>query len=114
MNEILQWIDLVWLPVSLLVVHKGHRVMAMAYFAACMLMLRLQVELISSIGYPTGILPLMSSGLFIRGLVVYSLFHAGYLVIAYFSPGSEKSVFLAASISIFFAALFTSMIVMVL
>ncbi len=114
MNEILQWIDLIWLPVSLLVVHKGQRVLALAYFAACMLMLRLQVELISSIGYPTGILPLLNSGLFLRGLVVYALFNAGYLVIAYFSPGSDKHVFLAASISIFFAALFTSMIIMVL
>jgi hypothetical protein len=35
-------------------------------------------------------------------------------LMAYFSPGSNKHIFLAASISIFFAAILTSMVFMVL
>ncbi len=114
MDLILQWIDLVWLPVGLFVVHKGHRLLAGGYFIACALMLRLQVELMQSIGYPTGILTLMKSDLFIRGIVVYAVFNAGYLLIAYFSPGSDKTVFLAASLTIFFSAMFSSTIIMLL
>ena len=114
MDVVIQWIDLIWLPVGLFAVHKGHRIFAAFYFIACSFMLRMQVELMASIGYPRGILPLLDSGLFIRGLIVYTLFHVFYLVTAHYSPNSDKHVFLAASISIFFAALFTSMIVMLL
>ncbi len=111
---IYQWIDALWIPVGLLVVHKKHRLWAVGFIAACMLMMRLQVELLAGVGYERGIVGLMDSHIFNRGLVVYSVIYIIYFLLAYYSPGTRGSVFMAASISIFFFALFLSMIVMVL
>lgn len=114
MDFILQYIDVLWLPIALLSVHKPQRAMAAGFFICCMLMMRLQVELMYSTGYPTGFTPLLNSSAHMRGLVVYSIFYVLYIAMAIYSPKSEHAVFLAASISLFFAALFTSMIVMVI
>lgn len=114
MNFILQWIDVLWLPVALVVVHKEQRGWALGFFLSCMLMLRLQAELLTFIGYPRGILFFMDSPVYQRGLIIYSLFYALYLIMAYYSPHTKGPVFMAASISIFFMALFTTMICMIL
>lgn len=114
MHFLIQWLDLIWLPVGLFVVHKGQRICTASYFIGCALMMRMQIELMASIGYANGILPLLTSSLFMRGLVVYTIFHVLFLIMAYFSPRSDKHVMLSATISIFFAAMFVSMIVMLL
>jgi hypothetical protein len=114
MGFILQWIDLIWLPVMMLVVHKKQRLMAGGLFLACALMMRMQVELINSTGFSAGFLPLLESGAKERGLVVYSVFYMLYIILAIFSSGTKPIVFMAASITIFFAAMVVSMIVMVL
>lgn len=114
MAEIIQWIDLIWLPVTLFVVHKKQRLPALGFLISGIIMLRLQVDLMHSTGYTTGILPFMTSDLMTRGLATYSIFYTLYLALAYYSPNTNPHVFMAASLSIFFAALFTSMIVMLL
>jgi hypothetical protein len=114
MSFIYQWIDALWLPLAFFVVHKPHRWWAVGFVASCMLMLRLQTELMVEIGYDKGILNFVDSPVFSRGLIVYSIIYIIYLILAYYSPGTRGVVFMAASISIFFMSLFISMIVMVL
>ena len=114
MNPLLQYIDLIWLPIGLLVVHKEQRWMTAAFFISCFIMMRLQIEMMVSLGFPTGFLPLITWPVQNTALIIYMLFYLAFLGIAYWSPNSNKHIFLAATISIFFAALFTSMIIMVL
>ena len=40
-----QWIDLLWIPVALLTMEKGKRLFTVGFICACVLLLRLQVEL---------------------------------------------------------------------
>ena len=114
MHFILQWLDLIWLPIGYLFIHRPHRALAAAFFLSCMLMMRLQAELMISIGYSAGLIGLWGMHVFLRGLIVYSIFYALYLLLAHYSRDTRKAVFLAASISVFFMALFVSSIVMVL
>ena len=105
---------MIWLPIMLVIVHKRQRFMALGFVLSCMLMMRLMAELMDSIGYPTGILPFMTSHVFYRGIVVYTVFYALYAALAYYSPNTRSSVFLAASISIFFVAGFAFALLMLL
>lgn len=113
-HTIYPYIDLIWLPAALIVLHKGQRLWATGFFVMCFGMMRLLVELIESIGYPRGILPIMDTPLFLRGLITYSVFYVLYILLSFFSPGGFTSVFIAASISIFFMASITAAIIMVL
>lgn len=112
--NIINYIDFIWLPVAMFVVHKNQRIHAAAFFISCFIMMRLQIEMLYSMGYPTGILPIIKIPVEITALIVYTLFYIAFLVLSYFSPGSNKHIFLAASISIFFAAMLTSMVIMLL
>lgn len=111
---IYQWLDFIWLPIGLFVVNKDQRLWVLGFFAGCMLMMRMQVELMHTTGYPTGFINLMGSQALDRGLVVYSIFYVLYLVLAHYSPNTKGPIFVAGSISIFFMAFFTSSIIMVL
>ena len=114
MAFLLQWIDLLWLPLGLLVVHHQHRGWAAAFFIGCMLMMRLQAELMLSTGYNTGFTGIFEMDAHSRGQITYSAFYVLYIVLAIYSPDTKGTIFMAASISMFFAALFTSMIIMVI
>ena len=114
MNIILLWIDLVWLPLALLIVHKPHRFWVLATLASCMLMMRMQVQLMESIGYEYGFLHLLTSHAADRAMVVYNFFYAVYMLLAFYSPNTQGVVFMAASIGIFFMAFFSSSFVMLL
>ncbi len=109
-----QWMDVIWLPLGLFIATKGQRWLVSAFFITCMIMMRLQVEVMQSINYPNGFAGLLSSGAFERGMVTYSLFYVIYLILVYFSPNSRGVIFFAASISIFFMAFFISSMVMLL
>jgi hypothetical protein len=112
--QIYPHIDLVWFPLALLAAHRHQRVIVILFLAACMLMMRLLIELIESTGYTHGFLGLLHAPLLTRGLAVYSVFYALYLLIAFLSPGSFKVVLMAASITIFFAASVSAVLVMLL
>ena len=111
---ILQWIDLIWLPLGILTVHKQHRVWSAGFFIACMLMMRLQVELIHSTGFESGFTGLVDMGVHSRGQIVYTIFYIIFIALAVYSPGTRGPIFLAAALSIFFAALFVSTVVMII
>ncbi|MEZ5919483.1 MAG: hypothetical protein R3D66_06155 [Alphaproteobacteria bacterium] len=114
MSFILQWIDLLWIPAAMIVVQKRQRWWTLAFLGTCMLMMRLQTEMMTAIGYPSGILPLMHSPVFFRGLGVYSIFYALYLLLALWSPKTEGMMLMASALSLFFLALFVSTLFMLL
>jgi hypothetical protein len=114
MDIILQWIDALWLIPALFFAHKGQRLCLAGLVLSGMILLRLQVELMQSMGYPFGMLMLVPLPLFLRGLAVYSLFYLGFLVFARSAPQSQGALFMAATMSVFFAAFFVSMFVMIL
>lgn len=111
---IYRWIDILWLPIAFFTVHKRHRWWALGFIAGCMVMMRLQSELMEYGGYDHGILGLMTSHVFSRGLVTYSVYYMLFLIMAHYSPRTEGVVFMAACLSIFFMAMFTTVVVMLL
>ncbi len=112
--DIHAWLDLIWLPVALLTVHKGQRIKSSAFVLSCILTLRLQVEIIEGMGFKTGILGFLDSSLYHRGLVLYSLFIMLFLLLSWFSPNTKGYLYLAVSISLFFMAFTASSFIMVL
>ena len=114
MDFILQNPDLIWLPLALVIVKPHQRILACCFFVFCMVMMRMQVELMQTIGHSRGFLGLLGYDAKTRGLAVYSLSYVIYLVLVLFSPYARGTLLMAASISVFFAALFISMIVMCL
>lgn len=108
------WIDLLWVPIALLTMERGKKIFTCGFVLSCSLLLRLQVELLQQLGYPRGFLGLVETSIFTRGLVTYAAFIALFLILAYYSPGSDKTVHLAASITILIIAFCVSLFVMVL
>ena len=113
-EHIYQWLDLVWLPVAWFVVHRNHRWMALGFILTCALTLRTQVELMKSVGFETGILPLLNGPLMARGMIAYGIAIALYLILAHFSQGTSKMIFLTASITIYIVTFCLTMILMLL
>ena len=111
---IYNWIDILWLPIAYFTVHKKHRWWAAGFVVACMIMMRLQVELMVSIGHPNGILPLLESPVNSRLMLIYSFFYVAFLGMAHYSPKTEGVVFMGACLAIFFMAFFTSTALLIL
>ncbi len=111
---LLPWIDLVWVPIALILMEKGKRLLTAGFVLACAAILRLQVELLQSIGHPRGFFGLMDSTSFVRGQITYSVFIAFFLLIGWMSKGEMKVIHMAASITIFIAAFCVSSLIMVL
>ncbi len=107
-------IDLLWVPVALLCLHKGQRLKAVLFVLACAFVMRLQIELMQSIGYGKGFFRFIDAPLYVRGLVTYSVFILGFFILSHFSPRTDSFVYIAASITIFIAAFCVSTLVMVL
>lgn len=114
MALILQWIDLVWLALALCVARKDQRAWVAGFFIASMVMMRLLVELMQSIGYPYGIIGLMATPIHTRGLIFYSAVYLIYILFFHFSPNAKGTLLMAASIAFFFAAFFATAFLMVL
>lgn len=114
MGVIYQWMDIIWIPIALYIVNKDQRIWAVGFILSCMLMMRLQIEVMQDIGYERGFTNFMTSDAFDRGLVVYSVFYVAYLILAHYSPNTKGPIFIAGSISIFFLAFFASTFIMLL
>ncbi|MFP4313103.1 MAG: hypothetical protein ACLFR0_02140 [Alphaproteobacteria bacterium] len=114
MSVLYQWLDIIWIPIVLLIVTKEQRIWALGFLFSCMLMMRLQVEVMHETGYPQGFTNFMTSDAFDRGLVVYSVFYVAYLILTHYSPNTRGALFIAGSISIFFMAFFSSSLIMIL
>lgn len=88
--------------------------MTAIFAGACALLLRFQVELLQSIGFPKGFFGLIDLAPLLRGQIVYSLFIVLLMVLAWFSKGVDKNVYIAASITMMLSAFCVSTLVMVL
>ena len=111
---ILHWLDFLWIPLAFLVLKKDQKWKGVLFILACMLTLRLQVELMVETGYETGFLPFLKSEVLYRGYIVYGLFIVGFLGLGHISKESNSFVYLAAGISVFTIAFCTSFLVMAL
>jgi hypothetical protein len=115
MSDIIyQWIDLIWLPVGWFFVPRKFRVKMIAFILTCIVTLRLQVEMIESTGNPTGFLSIMESSIFARGLIIYGIIIGLFVLLAHFSPGTRRVVFMLAAINIYFFTLCLTSVVMCL
>lgn len=107
------YVDLIWIPTAFFVVDKKHRFLAAGFVVFCLVFLRMQYELMQSFGFHKEGLPgLMSSDPWIRGQITYSVIILLFILISIFSRDSERVIYLAASISVFFFAFITSTIIM--
>lgn len=114
MKFVLQWIDVSWLILAYLVARKDQRAWVIGFFASSMLMMRMMVELMVSIGYPDGLLGLLATPVHTRALILYSLSYVVYMAFVYFSPNAKGTLLMATSIAIFFASFFATAFIMVL
>lgn len=111
---IYQWIDLIWLPIGWFSVARQHRLKVIIFVLACAITMRTQIELVQSTGFNSGFLPLMDSPLYTRGLIIYSVMIALFLLLAHYSPRTRNIVFFTASLSIYIFAFCVSMVIMLL
>ncbi|MFP4098795.1 MAG: hypothetical protein ACLFU1_08445 [Alphaproteobacteria bacterium] len=113
-NLIYHWIVLIWVPVLLFGVHKPHRWYALGFGVCSVILIHTLSELMTYIGYPNGIMSVMSSKVHSRLLIVSSIFYMLYLLLAHFSSKTMGVVFMAASLSVFFMIFVVGSIVMTL
>jgi hypothetical protein len=109
-----QWIDLLWVPLALVLMERGKKLFTCAFVLSCVLLLRLQIELLQQLGYGRGFLGLLESAIYPRGLITYGVFTGLFIFLAYYSKGADKNVHIAASITILIAAFCVSSFIMVL
>ena len=112
--NIMDWVDLVWVPLALLAVHKGQRFKAVMFVLSCVLSLRLQLEFMDEIGYPNGLTPFMTYPLQERGFIAYGAFIALFLILSHYSREKDGYVYMAAAITVFIVAFCVSSFILVL
>ena len=110
-----QWIDLIWIPVAMIALKRRLWIKTFVFILICVFSLRLQLELMDSIGYgERGILTFVDMPLYHRGLIVYGLSILLFLILAHFSARTMASVYIAAMLSVYITTLCISMVVMTL
>lgn len=111
-SMVLNWLDLIWLPVVFFMVQKRLRWIAVGFVTACILMLRMQYELLEEFDLQKeGIPGMLTSDPFKRGMVVYSIMILLYLILTMLSKRTMTAVYLAASITIFILSFTLSSII---
>jgi hypothetical protein len=112
LDTLMNWVDVLWLPVAWMVALPHQRKWAIMFVVLCMVTMRLQSELIYSTGFNKGFTQLLSSDVQLRATFIYGVFTLIYLLILYFSPRSGWAVLMSASIVIYFTAFIVSMLAM--
>jgi hypothetical protein len=108
------WILLLWIPVALVIVHKGQHIKIVFFILLVSFVLKLQVELIQSTGFAKGFTGWIDMGIFQRGAIVHSVFIALFILLSYLSPRTKTPIYLAASLSLFFMSFFASSLFMLI
>jgi hypothetical protein len=103
-DTIYQWLDLLWIPIGVFAVHKEQRIKTAVFIVTCIFTLRTQVKFGESFGFDTGVFSIIDSSLLYRGYVVYGFFIASFILLAFFSPKTEKIIVFAAAISMYLLA----------
>lgn len=112
--NIIDWIDFLWIPVAVFVVKGTNKMFALMFVMLCIIFLRLQVELIDSTGFSTGLTGKIDTPPYIRGLITYSVCIALFLMLSCFSNRTHSYVYIAATISIFVFVFVLSLVIMAL
>lgn len=107
------WLDILWIPFAVAIVHKGQIIKASAYIIVCMMVMRLQIQIIDMMGYNTGVTGWLDWPAIVRGYVVYGFFIGLFLLLSYLSPYTKGAIYLAASLTLFFIAFTISSIVFI-
>lgn len=113
-DSLYNWIDLLWIPVLFFGVHKRHRWYAAGFAVGSIILIHTLSEIITSIGYPTGIFSFMTSNVHSRLIVTSSIIYSLFLLVAHYSPKTMGVVFMAACLTFFFLILVIGSIIMVL
>lgn len=114
MDIALNWIDLAWVLIALLILHKGQRLKGAIFALLCILALRLQIELMNGIGYPNGFLNILDFPLLHRGFIAYGAFIAVFFSLLHYSREKNHYIYIAAAITVFTIAFCVSSFVLVL
>lgn len=115
MFEILYyWIDIIWLPIIFLSVHKNHRWWALGFAVSSLVITHLLIETMVYIGYENGLMGIIKAHVQTRSLIVSSAYYTIFLLMARYSKNTQGVVFMAACLSFFFMIFVTTSIVMVL
>lgn len=114
MEQIIEYIDLAWIAFVPLLVKRRLWAKTILFILACVVILRFQVELMEAIGFAGGFVGLIDYPLLDRGMITYGVFIAIFLILTHFSQDEDAYVFMAAAISVFFAAFIVSSVVLVL
>ena len=114
MSGFMNWIDLVWVIVAVLVTKGRFKIFSAFFVLVCIFMLRLQVKLMDVIGFESGILQWIDTPILFRGMMAYGAFIAVFLGLVSLSKEHNAYVFMAAGITIFTIAFCVSSAVMVL
>jgi low affinity Fe/Cu permease len=113
-DYILNWIDLAWVPLALLLVRKGQRLNALIFVLVCILTLRLQVELMLEIGFDNGFFKFIDLPVLMRGFMAYGVFIAVFIGLSRWSRERDVYVNMAAAITVYIAAFCVSTFIMLL
>lgn len=108
------WADIIWIPIVFFLVHKKHRWISVAFVISCMILIRLIAEVMVFIGYEKGIMGFVDMNVHMRGLIISSAFYVLFLLMAHFSSQTDRIVFMAACLSIFFMIFFVASLSMLL
>ncbi len=113
-ETIFQWLDLFWIPLALVFVDPRQWWKAVGFVLSCVLTLRLQVEILDTLGIPHGLLPFIDSSPYVRGLMIYGLFIILFFWLSKYYKRLDPFIFLAASFSLFGGAFCVSSVIMLL
>lgn len=113
-QTLFHWIDLIWVPIAFVVVHKSLRLKAVAFVLACIFVLRIQVEAMDEFARPEGFLNLLHGPVFPRGVITYGIFIALYIWLSGYYRTLNPFIFMAASMTIFGIAFCVSSLIMLL
>ncbi len=114
MDLLVNWLDFLWIPLALIFLRKDQKLKGILFILACMLALRLQVELMVETGYEQGFLPFFTFPVLYRGYIVYGIFIFAFLLLGHVSKERNSFVYMAAAISVFIIAFCASMAIMAL
>lgn len=114
MDLLINWLDIIWIPIVFVIVGKKHWIKAICLVLACMFTLRLQIDLMEAIKHPSGIFSILDYPLLYRGYIVYGSFLGFFLSLSAFSKKENAYVYLAAAITIYFTAFCVSSVVFIL
>ena len=109
-----EWVLTAWVIPALLFTHSEQKIKASFFVLLLALVLKLQVEMMGSLGFQkgfTGFVPFTAEA---RGLFVHSFFILLLIGISIFSKHTRPIIYLAACLSLFFLSFFLSSFIMLI